>query len=380
MRVHSLVLNNFTNDVRVHKEAVTLAAAGHDVTVVALWQQGLPLAESGHGYRVHRLRLRTRTWRGGRLAPLFKYLEFAYRVMRFAGQHPADVFHANDANTLPAAWLAMRRFRVALVYDAHELETGRNFGNSTLAGFYQRFWSLPERLLIRKADAVITVCESIADALVQLYGISRPTVVINCPEKREIVRSNRLREELRIPPDLRIVLYQGAVASGRGLEPFLDAVQDVSGVAAVVLGDGPLLQGLRERAQSGALERVFLPGKVPLSALADYTASADIGITTIQATCRSYYYALPNKLFEYIHAGLPVVGSDLPEIARVIRSFDVGEVVDPDDSGAIADALRRLLDDRRYREARANTRRAAEIYNWQHESAKLLALYAGLNA
>jgi glycosyltransferase involved in cell wall biosynthesis len=277
--------------------------------------------------------------------------------------------------------LAAKRNKAALVYDAHELETGRNFSNSTLAGIYRRFWALPEQLLIRKADAVITVCNGIADELATHYGITRPTVVVNCPERNSVSPSNRLREELSIPQHLRILLYVGTIARGRGLEVLLTATQRIPQVATVLLGDGPLLEELRQQERSGALQRVYLPGKVSLEELPNYVASADIGITTIQATCRSYYYALPNKLFEYIHAGIPVIGSDLPEIANVIRTYEVGEVVDPDDPDAIARSIQNLIEDSVwYKKARDNTRRAAEVYNWERESEKLLNLYERLKA
>lgn len=374
-----LVLNNFTHDVRVHKEAQALAAAGYNVTVIALWQPGLAKEETRSGYRVHRLRLYSRSWRGRLVSPLVKYLEFVARVQQFASLEPARVYHAHDANTLLPAWLAARRAGAHLIYDAHELETGRSFAASRLAGFYQRIWTYPERVLIRRADAVITVSEGIADELVRLYGIRRPIVIVNCPELSPPVRSNRLREELGIPNNLKIALYQGGVVPGRGIEPFLEAVQHLPGVAGVVLGDGPLRSECLSRIQSGVWQRVYLPGRVSLADLPSYTASADVGVVLIQPICRSYYLALPNKLFEYLHAGIPVVGSDLPEITRIIREYGVGEVVNPDDPASIAEGIARLLGDPVwYANARDNTARVVVAFNWQKESAKLVTLYQQL--
>ncbi|RME51437.1 MAG: glycosyltransferase, partial [Caldilineae bacterium] len=211
----------------------------------------------------------------------------------------------------------------------------------------------------------------------RLYGIPRPTVVRNCPPRQSPPRSDLLRRKLGIPPDRKIVLYQGAVSAGRGLETMAAAVRQIPDVAGVVLGSGALLENYRAQVAAGEWPRMHLPGKVPLAELPAHTASADVGLALIQNTCRSYYFALPNKLFEYMQAGIPVVGSDLPEIARVIREYDVGEVTDPDDPVAVAAALRRLLDDpERYARARANTARAAEVLNWEGESVKLVNLYA----
>jgi glycosyltransferase involved in cell wall biosynthesis len=379
-RIRMLVLNSFTYDQRVHREAKALAEAGHDVTVLALWQKGLPTLEANYGYRVIRLRLHSRVWRGGLVAPLIKYLEFATLGWLLAGREPAQVYHAHDANTLPAAWLAARRNRARLVYDAHELETGRNFGHSRLAGIYQRTWAWPERLLVRKADAVLTVSEGISDELVRLYRIRRPLVVMNCPEQRPPQQSTLLRDWLNIPQGFKVALYQGGVVPGRGVGPFLEAIQHLPAVAGVVLGNGPLLPEFRAHAASGRWQRVYLPGPVPWQELPDYTASADLGVSLVEDTCNSYRLSLPNKLFEYLQAGIPVLGSNLPEIARVIRGYDVGELADPDDLQSIISGISRLLcDPERYALAKDNALRAAAVFHWDIEQSKLLDLYKGLD-
>jgi len=379
MKIVMLVLNNFTHDTRVHKEAKTLASAGHNVMVYALWEAGLPYQETRAGYQICRISLHSRRWRGGSIAPLIKYMEFVVRVLQKISQQPTDVIHAHDAKPLPIAWLSARRTGAHLIYDAHELETGRNFGGTRLAGIYQLIWAWPERAFIHRADVVITVCEGIADELMRLYGILRPTVVKNCPEKQSPRSTNLLREKLSISNQSKIVLYQGAVIAGRGLETMASAVQQLPNVVGVILGNGSLLEYYRAQVAKGNWVRMYLPGRVPLSQLPSYTASADIGVSLIQNTCRSYYYALPNKLFEYIQAGIPVVGSNLPEIAKVITTYRIGEVVDPDDPAAVAAAIQKLLDDPHYyARIRANTAHAARVFNWERESEKLLALYDAL--
>jgi len=379
MNIIMLLLNNFTHDARVHKEAKTLASTGHSVTVYALWEAGLAEEELRAGYLIRRIRLKSRPWRGGGVAPLVKYLEFAARVSPILGREKPHALHAHDAKPLPIAWFASRRTGARLVYDAHELETGRNFGSTRLTRGYQHLWAWPERLFIHRTDAVITVCNGIADELVRLYDIARPTVVMNCPENASPRPSNLLREALSIPAHMKVVLYQGAVTAGRGLETMAAAVQQLPNLVGVILGAGPLLDKFRGQVASGAWPRMILPGRIPLDSLPSYTASADVGVSLIQDICRSYYFALPNKLFEYLQAGIPVVGSDLPEIAHIIREYDVGEVVDPEDPAAVAAALRRLLDDReRYARARANAIHAIGALNWERESSKLVNLYARL--
>ena len=380
MNITMLVLNNFTNDARVHKEATSLASAGHKVSVVSLWQPGLGQVEYQSNYQVIRLRLLSRTWQNRLLSPPIKYLEFAWRVWQFAGREPAHVYHANDANTLPAAWLAAKRNQARLVYDAHELETGRNFLGSHIASVYRAIWSFPEKIFIRKAQFVITVSRSIANELVRLYNIAMPTLVLNCPETKTVSSSNRLHIELKIPEDHKIILYQGRISMGRGIESFIKAIQNIDNVAGVILGEGPALESFRQRVDSGEFQRIYLPGNVSLMDLPSYTASSDLGIVLIEDTCLSYRLSLPNKLFEYLHAGLPVICSDLPEIAQVVRDYQVGELTDPDDPAAIAGNIDNILSDPiRYAQLKANAAKASEEFNWQNESKKLLMIYTMLN-
>jgi glycosyltransferase involved in cell wall biosynthesis len=379
LRIHLPFLSEYLPETRIHKTARSLASAGHTVTVITLWRPGQALQDDLAGYRVRRLRLLSGAWRGRLVAPLLKWVEFSLRMWGFCLRHPAEAIQANDAKALPPAWLCAITNRAFLIYDARELETGREFGSFRLAGIYRRLWSLPEAVFIRRADAVITVSESIAGELERLYRIPRPVVVMNCPESRLPTPSNRLRAELGIPMTMRIALYQGSISAGRGIEPFLQAVQSIPGLAGVVLGDGPLLPQLRARFQGEAGQRVYLPGRVPIDQLPEYIGSADLGIALIQDTCLSHRYSLPNKLFEYIQAGIPVVASDLPEIKRIVRGFDVGTVVDPESSQAIASGIRGLLEDTEtYSRVKANTRLAADRLTWEQESKKLLALYHAL--
>ena len=378
MNITMLVLNNFTHDARVEKEARTLASAGHKVKVVALWKDDLPESEAKDGYQISRIKLRTRGWRNTLFTPMLKYLEYAAKVWQISRKEPiANVVHAHDGNTLLAASLAAKRIGAKLVYDAHELETGRNTANLKLASLYKHIWAWPERLFIKKASAVITVSNGIADELVQIYGISKPTVILNVPNSFACLSSQKLRQALSIPKNKKIILYQGGVRQGRGIEQFIEAVHQLPNVFGVILGDGPMLDEYQSKVKSGDWSQVYFPGRVNLAMLLSYTTSADIGVVLTQNTCRNHYFSLPNKLFEYIHAGIPVVGSDLPEIAKVIREYQIGEITDPEDPQAIAAAIKRLLDDPAwYQRAKTNTKQAAAVFNWEQEGKKLLSLYS----
>jgi glycosyltransferase involved in cell wall biosynthesis len=376
LNISMLVLNTFINDARVHKEASTLASAGYTVNVIALWQPGLDKVENRSGYSVFRIPLSSRALQNRLLSPLIKYIEYAWRVWKLSYRIPAHIYHANDGNTLPIAWMIAKKNNAKLIYDAHELETGRNFGNSSLSRIYRKVWSFPEKLLIHQVDAVITVNRLIADELARLYKIHVPFVIMNCPVLNLVSNTNLIRQELDIPDDMKILIYQGRITSGRGLESFFVAIQQLNDTVGVVLGDGPLLQAYRDRVRSGEWQRIYLLGMINMTVLPTYTASADLGVVLIQDTCLSYRLSLPNKLFEYLHAGLPVICSDLPAMATIVKEYQVGELVNPDDPASIAHGIKITLGDvTRYKTLKANTHKASEVFNWQNEGKKLIEIY-----
>ncbi|MEW5987751.1 MAG: glycosyltransferase family 4 protein [Chloroflexota bacterium] len=375
-----IVFNTFTHDARVQKEAKTLVTAGHQVLVLAVSGRGLPRQEVVDGVEVQRVSLSSRRWFRSTLTQGIKYLEYSGRTLRAALAWRADVYHAHNANTLLIAYLAARLRRARLVYDAHELETGRNWGSSNVPPPLRRLWALPERLVIGRADAVMTVCDSIADELARLYRIPRPFVVRNVPEYQGRPVANALRQPLGMAQDIPLIMYQGTVTANRGLEQVIEAMAQLERGALVILGDGPLLEPLRQQVEErGLAGRVFLPGRVPLAELPGYTAAADVGLALIQNACLSYYYCLPNKLFEYIQAGVPVLASNFPEMARVVQTHEVGEVVDPADRAAIATALNHLLNDPAYYgRLRQNALTAASHFTWTQEGEGLLGIYQDL--
>ena len=375
MNISMIVLNSFTHDARVMKEAKTLCAHGHQVTVNALRAPGLPAQETVEEISVQRVRLRSRE---GIYVPLAAWVELVPKFAQAIRAQQPDVCHAHDLNALIPAYFAARLTGARLIYDAHELETGRNPGHRPPSPWKRWMWQPLEGLLIRQADAVITVSPSIAGELVRLYGISQPVLLRNCPELIALPPRGALRALLELPDDVQIVLYQGGLAKGRGLEPLVRAVARVPAAVLVMLGDGPLGDRLTVLVTELGIEgRVHLPGRVPWRDLLLYTRDANVGVSLIEDVCSSYYYSLPNKLFEYLTVGVPVLASDFPDMRQVVLGAGAGIVAGPADVEGIAAALRRLLADRSaLAEMGRRARQAAvEQYNWSQESKVLLALY-----
>jgi glycosyltransferase involved in cell wall biosynthesis len=342
-------------------------------------------------------------WRYRRLRPTFhrvddtldwlvrwrwSILAWAWRAARAGG--PADVYHAHDLNALGAAVAACDLHGGRLVYDSHELylEAGATakqpwWARAPLA-YLEWSWS-------RRADAIVTVNESIGRELQRRYRHSARTVIVrNCPPKWTLpgVRPNLLREAAGIPLSSPVVLYHGGFVADRGIEQLADVIllPTLGDVHAVFMGFGPLLKDLEMRASDGTYGgRLHVLAAVDPSVLLDWVASADVSAVLNQPTNLNQLFSTPNKLFESIAAGTPVVSADTPDRRAIVLGDGgpFGELCDPVDPGSIARGIRRILDLPTEEAARLR-RRCYEAgqrrYNWEHESATLLDLYSDLMA
>lgn len=370
-----LFLSPCTHESRFLKEASSLLAAGvvAKVQLVGLWKPGLPREESlAADITVSRIRLSTRTLGTGLAAQIVKYAEWLLRSVAAGCRTAPGSVHAHSLAALPAAVLVKWLRRVPLVYDAHEYEAERN----GLAGLRKTLAGLLERSLIRYADEVLVVSESIADAYRARYGIARPTVLLNCPRYFEVTRSDLFRNTFGLRAEQVIFLYQGNLSPGRGIDILLDCFADMVTDACVIvfMGDGPLRDAIRTRTS----RTIFLHPAVAPAELLQWTAAADFGIAFIEDACLSYRYCLPNKLFEYLMAGLPVLVSNLDEMKRLTETEGIGVVAASNTAagflGAV-EAARRLAP----ASVAGNLARARKIYNWENQEKILVDVYHALH-
>ena len=245
-------------------------------------------------------------------------------------------------------------------------------------------WNAIERRLIRRADSVITVCESIADELVQRYSVPKPVILLNCPTRAaapaNLVDLGRLRARAELDGDEPIILYQGGYTPNRGIEELIDSVRHLERGVLVLMGWGTIEDDLRARVErAGLSERIRMIEPASPDELLEFTVGADVGVIPYKAVGLNNYYTTPNKLFEYIAVGLPVAGSRFPELKRVIEGENLGVTFDPEDPRDIGLALNYLLEDpARLDELRANSRAAGRRYVWEVEATKLLDIYANV--
>ncbi|MCC6618106.1 MAG: glycosyltransferase family 4 protein [Chloroflexi bacterium] len=374
--VAMLVRNRFTNDTRVEKEARTLLAAGYRVTVVADGGDGLPAREGRDGIDVRRV-----SRSGTRLAGA-RYARHERRLAGLLTSLRPTVLHAHDSNALLSVAVAARRLGVPFVYDAHDLWLGRPRRDRSRAYFAasQLLYGAIERALVPRAAATITVSPPLADHLALRYGLRRVALVPNYPEFDDGARMLDLRALEGVDPAAPIVLYLGGLMAGRGLEQLVDAVALVPEVQLVLLGDGALAPALRQRSADRAIsQRVHVLPPVPPDEVVAWARSADIGVSPIVPSCLNYRYSLPNKLFQYMAAGLPVVASDLPQVREVVTDARCGMVVDTRRPEAMASAIGQLLADPAAGDlGRRGAEAVRDRYHWGVAGQRLLDLYADL--
>jgi glycosyltransferase involved in cell wall biosynthesis len=298
--------------------------------------------------------------------PLF-YAFFNLRLLTtlLFAKKPA-LFISNDLDTLPANFFASRIRRVPLIYDSHELFT--QVPELIHRKGVQSVWKWIERMFLPKLQYALTVNYSIATIYRRLYG-TRFRVVRNVPEKIEY----RSREEGEA--DRQIIIYQGALNVGRGLELMIDAMQYLENVLFVVVGTGDIEDDLKQRvAQLNLDDRIEFRGRMMPEELLPLTLSADLGISLEEDLGLNYRYALPNKIFDYIQSRVPVLCSALPEMSRIVDSYGVGISSKERDPGKLAGRIRYMLKERSGGAWMEALDKAALELCWENESTNYLAL------
>lgn len=372
-RLLHVVVNDYANDNRVRRAAECGRDLGFDVTVFAMSGPGLPAEEVESGVAVRRFDLLSRPWSKSKPVQVVKYLELCARMVIAGIRLRPDMIHANDADGLPIGASIAAVTGARLLYDAHELWADPTRSRHT-PRWLVKTQAAGERFFARRADACITVSDSIAVALAEKIG-TEAVVVRNVPERWPTAVERKLRKAANIPAGKTVVLFQGVV---RGDSPLLlaRAFRKIQGdVALVFLGSGPEVETIRAELADVSDRVHFLPF-VAKQELPAYTSDADIGVHALAGGFLNHMWALPNKLFEYIQGHLALVVSDLPEMARIVAEHGVGLTFPPGDVDSLAEKLQLVVSDRALRERfRSASARAAQQLNWDVERLKLERLY-----
>jgi len=302
------------------------------------------------------------------------YAEFNFRLFFFLLFRKFDVLIANDLDTLLPNYLISKIKRIPLVYDSHEYFCGvPELENNHFA---RKCWLRIEKWIFPRLKHVFTVNDSIANLYKKQYNVD-VKVVRNIPLKRERIIT-KTRMDLGLPQDKQILLLQGAgINVDRGVEELIDAMQWISNALLLIIGGGDVIENLKMQASKLHLyDRIRFIPKLAFDELYNYTVLSDLGLTLDKNTNINYRFSLPNKLFDYISAGIPVLSSDLFEIRNIIEKYSIGEILIDLQPEHIALHINQLLaDEVKLAEFRKNTAFANQELCWENEEKELIKVY-----
>lgn len=361
-----LVSNDLEFDQRVAKVCETLRGLNYDITLVGrLLPESKPFERP---YKIVRFKL---PFRKGALF----YASLNIRLFFFLLFHSCDVILANDLDTLLPAFLVSRLRGKKLVYDSHEYFTEAE--GLTGRAFQKNMWLRIERFIFPKLKHVYTVNESIASIYRKLYRVE-VKVVRNMPRCSPQPMTNR--REKQLPADRTIFILQGAyIDPDRGAAEAVEAMCFVENAMLLIIGSGRALDDLKQLVSSKNLhDKVKFFGKMPAAELREYTACADFGLSLDKPLHENYRLSLPNKLFDYLHAGVPVLVSALPELERIIHTYKVGWIIDEVTPEKVAAVMKTAMISPDKATIRANCQQAAKELNWEKEEEVLRSIYSTL--
>jgi glycosyltransferase involved in cell wall biosynthesis len=352
------VISDLTTDMRVSKLALLMAEEGLEVSVIGRLS-GYPLPPAVPGIKA------TRLWVPFRKGPAMYLCFNLFLFFRLLFKR-SEIIVACDLDTLVPCYLVSRLFRKKLVYDSHEYFTGQyGLEERRIRHF---IWKSAERLTVPRIKYMITVSDSIADLYRREYGVD-PVVVRNVAPDVSYLRP-RERSELGATDNELLMVCQGSgINPGRGGEELIRAMAMTTGVRLLMIGSGDAIEGLRRIAtESPARDRIIFLPRMPYEEMMRYTMCCDAGLSADTDTCINQRYSLPNKLFDYIAAGIPAVVSPLPEVTALVEHYGCGTVLEEVTPDAIAGEIRRLADNPVLLHAlRERSRAARQELTWEKE-------------
>ena len=360
------VISDLVTDQRVDKTACVLTDLGFEVLMVGRQKTDSPRMPA-RDYETLRMRL---LWEKG---PLF-YAEYNIRLFFLLLSRPADVLVSNDLDTLLPNYLVHKLKRIPIVFDSHEYFT--QTPELVDRPKVQRVWKWIEKTIVPRLKDCITVNSSIAKLFEDEYH-KHFKIVRNIPRQNKSVEIPD-RTSLGLPTDRKIVLLQGSgINVQRGAEEAVEAMQYIDNVLLLIVGGGDVLPVLKKMVVELSLQSkvIFVPRQTP-EKLAGYTANADIGLTIDKDTNINYRFSLPNKLFDYMYACVPVLATPLVELKNIIEHYQIGTFIENHDPRHIAATIDNLLKDEiRLAFYKENTKKAAAELNWENEKKTLIDIF-----
>lgn len=362
--IYLTVTNDTIADQRMDRICSTLSHHGYNVHLI-----GRDLGRQSTKVRPYKVHLINLFFNKG---PLF-YLEYNIRLFIFLIANKWDAVCSVDIDTIVSGRLATFIKRKKLIFDSHEyyIKTpelkGRNFTKS--------MWTVVEKIFVRKINLAYTVNEELASILTNRYNINFQ-VIKNFPISKGLEKKNT--KDLKKDPF--ILVYQGAINKGRGVEIYIEAMDSLPECELWIIGSGDLSYSIQDKcSQSSSSSRIKLLGQVSFSDLPSITRKADLGLNMLDSDSESYYYSLANKYFDYIEAGIPGIHMNFPSYSFHENQFETSVLVDEYTEDALVHAVTVLRSQpKMYNELVDKCAIAREEYTWEKESKRLMVLYDGL--
>ena len=359
------VTNDLSTDQRVKKVCGTLNSMNYDILLIG--RKRSTSLKLKRPYRTKRMKL---IFNKGALF----YAEFNIRLFILLVFSKVDIYHANDLDTLLANYLAAIIRRKPIVYDSHEYFTGvPEIQNKKLV---KKVWQTIEQFIFPKLKHIITVNQSIAQLYKEEYNKDL-RILRNVPNKVETLKL-KSKSELNIVVDKDIIITQGAgININRGIEELVEAMRYLNNVCLIIIGDGDVIPQLKKRVLELKLENsIIFKGRMPYKEMMQYTQHAKLGITIDKDTNTNYKYSLPNKLFDFIHAGIPILASKIIEVEKIIKKYQIGLFINNHEPTHIANQIKYALDNKELMsEWKSNTTLATKELNWEIEENTLKDFY-----
>jgi glycosyltransferase involved in cell wall biosynthesis len=342
------------------------------VLIIAKAKAGLPQKQQIDDFR-HVLRVKTGIDGPGLLAKIIGFIEWSIRVIMQLKHEAVDMVNCHSLSVLPLCVALKFRYHCLLVYEPHELETETHESK----GIRKKLAKITEKALIRFVDKTFVVSASIADQYAQMYRIVTPTVILNCPVYISPTQNDLFRKHFCLSSDAVIFLYQGNLAKERGVHTILESFKRISDskIVIIFMGSGPLEAEIKKNVDEN--RNIYLHSAVPPEVVLRYTASADVGIHFIPNTCLNHYYCMPNKLFEYSMAGLPVIISNMHEMASFVNKHNTGIVLQNESAETLIKAIY-AISKKDLSALKKNALEVAKIFCWEEQEKIMIVEYRKL--
>ena len=356
------MINDLSTDQRVRKSCEVMVEMGAELTLAGRkLPSSLPLKRP---YKTKRFKL-----------PFAKgfpfYSIYNLRLFWYLLFTKADVLYSNDLDTLLPNFLISKLKRIPLVYDTHEYFTG--IPEIQERPTVKKVWSSLERMLFPRLKHIITVNESIANLYETDYG-KKVAVVRNIPASYR-VNEAITRTDLGLPEDKHILILQGSgINVDRGAEEAVQSMQYLENSLLLIIGGGDVYDSLQDLVQVHNLaDKVRFYSRMPYEKMMEYTALSDLGLSLDKDTNINYRFSLPNKLFDYMHAGIPILSSGVVEVAKIVSDYNIGLVADSHDPEHLASCAKKILSpDFTNSQLKDRLEKASGKLCWENERAALI--------